>query len=768
MSRRRALLAAALALLAVVAVLWFVKREPERPRESRAHAAPTNDDALARRLAAIRHASTARSSALPRYQLRGRVIDPAGSPVAGALVALGRPAMQTRSGPQGEFAIANLVPGRYAVEARKGALVGGPLSVQLAGDREVTLVLRRGAELKVEVVSADSGRPVPDADVRISLLSMYDHGGEQHARTDAAGIATFEGVTLVAHAIWVGADGFVEHADTVDPMYVTGSSLRYRVELAPGVTVHGRVVDADTGQPIAGAVVEGLQGDHREGARRGDDRRRHGNAPPYALELRGLGARSDREGRFRIGVSRGPWTIVASHPRYATAGSFIAVTDAPLDVHIALASDVVVRGIVVTENDLPVPGAEVEARWQFGGRVERTTRADGRGHFELRGLAAAPLELIARAADGTSTPKRFDLARGAPEDDVLLVIDNTGAITGRVVRAGQPVFGAQVFYVDQNPRAKVHPSVVNTDDTGAFRITGVARDRTYVLNAMPHQDGDAWLRTAMVEAQAGSDVTIEIPADGTLRGRVEVAGGRSADVRVELEGNTPPRPLAPSGSFAFADIPPGPRTLLFTGPGIAEHRVTVELKPGEDLDLGTIALAAGRTIAGKVVGSRGEPIADAELLVRAEGSSEQRGGTTREGTFSLVAPAGRELVVEARGRRGGMARVTVPATGASDALVLKLAGDATLEGAVTFGDDPVADAVVQLRRPGDASDRPHSYTQTDGAGYFRLVALDPGTYELVLIRHDPDTASGVSYARTIEIEAGKNYANTDLKTLAPR
>src|SRR5690606_38419678 len=110
----------------------------------------------------------------------------------------------------------------------------------------------------------------------------------------------------------------------------------------------------------------------------------------------------------------------------------------------------------------------------------------------------------------------------------------------------------------------------------------------------------------------------------------------------------------------------------------------------------------------------------------------------------------------------------VPANGASDALVLKLAGGSTLEGAVTFGDDPVADAVVELRRPGDASDRPYSYTQTDGAGYFRLTAVDPGTYELVMIRHDPDTASGVSYARTLEIKAGKNYANTDLKSLAPR
>ena len=720
-------------------------------------------------MAAIRKASASLASALPRHQLRGRVIDSAGTPVQGALVAIGKPAVHVRSGAKGEFAIANLLPGRYALEARKGPLVGGPLSVQLSSDREVTLVLRRGAALRVEVVSAQDGAPVPNAEVKISLLSMYDHGGEQQARTDAAGIATFEGVTLVAHTIWVGADGFVEKADTVDPMHVEGSALRMRIELAPGITVRGRVVDADTGQPVEGAVIESLRGDHREGARRGDDRERHGDAPPYALDARRIGTATDKEGRFRIGVTKGPWTIVATHPSYATAGSFIAVTDSPLEVQLSLTKGQVVHGVVVTESDLPVPGAEVEARWQFGGRVERTTRADGRGRFELVGLPAAPLELIARAADGTSTPKRVNLSEPRPDDeDVLLVLDNTGAITGRVVRAGQPVPAAQIFFVEQGVRAKLHPGVVNADDSGAFRIAGVARDRTYVLNAMPHQDGDPWFRTGSVEAKAGADVTIEIPADGTLRGRVEASGGRLADINVELEGNTPPRALEASGAFVFRDIPPGQRTLLFTGARVAEHRMTIELKPGEDRDLGTIQLAAGRTIAGKVVGDKDEPVADAELVVRAEGSSELRGSASHDGTFSLVAPADRELVVEARSRRGGMASIVVPAKGPANALVLKLAGGATLEGSVTYGDDPLGEAVVELRKAGDKADRPYSYTQTDRSGYFRLVSLEPGAYELVMIRHDADTGSGVTYAKPIEIKAGANYANTDLKQLTPR
>jgi hypothetical protein len=428
---------------------------------------------------------------------------------------------------------------------------------------------------------------------------------------------------------------------------------------------------------------------------------------------------------------------------------------------------VVLRGVVVTESDLPVPGAEIEARWQHGGRVERTTRADGRGHFELAGLPAAPLEILARAADGTSAPKRFDLSTPIPDEDVLLVLDNTGVITGRVTRGGSPVSGAQVFFVEQSPRAKVHPAVVNCDDAGAFRIAGIALDRMYSLTAMPHQDGDAWFRSGGVAAKAGANVMIEIPADGNLRGRVDAGGSRLADIRVELEGNTPARPLDRDGKFAFTAIPPGSRTLLFTGPKIAEQRVTAELRPGEDLDVGVIKLAAGRLVTGKVVDANQRHITDAELFVQAEGSSELRVPAAADGTFSLVAPADRALTIETRSRRGGFTRTMLPATGSSTGLVIKLAGTSTLEGAITVGDDPSKGVLVEMRAE-PTSERPYAYTETDSAGYFKLQAIEPGTYELLITRTDPSTLTPIQYAQSIDIKAGANLANIDLKQLKPR
>lgn len=703
---------------------------------------------------AIRQATGSLAPALPTFRIHGRVIDTAGTPVPDAEVALGRPALATRAGRDGTFTLPGVPPGRYAVEARKGPLVGGPVAVQLEADREITLVVRHGAVLRVEVVSAADHHPVANAEISTSLLSMYDHAGEQRARTGPDGIAELAGVTLVAHTIWVGADGFVDFTDTVDPMLVEGSSLRFRVELQPGITIAGRVLDADTGQPIANAAIESFAGNRMEGARR-DDRHRIGDAPAFAPDVRGIGVHSDEQGRFRIGLAKGPWTVVASHPQYATAGAFIAVTDTPLEVQINCTKGKLVRGIVVTQNDRPVPGAEVEARWQFGGRVERMVRADGRGRFELSGLPPAPMELLARAADGTSSPQRFDLAQLVPDDDVLLVLDNTGVITGHVVRDKQPVPDAQIFFVEQSSATKVHPGVVNSDASGAFRIAGVASDRAYVLNAMPQQDGDAWFRPGTAEVKAGADVTIEIPPDATLRGRVEVAGARVTDVTVELEGNTPPRRLPADGRFAFTGIPGGPRNLVLRGKAIAEHRMQVEVKAGEDHDVGVIKLAAGRTLSGRVVDGKDKPLDEVEVVVHGDAMSELRTATASDGSFSLVVPGDRELVVEARGRRGGMSRTTV-AAGASASLVLRIGGTATVEGAVTVGGEPLVDAIVALRKPDDHSERPYSYAQTDGAGFYRLQAIEPGSYELQVV-HQAKTTS-----QPIEVKAGTNYDNIEL------
>ncbi|HEX5062720.1 MAG TPA: hypothetical protein VFV99_25280 [Kofleriaceae bacterium] len=152
--------------------------------------------------------------------------------------------------------------------------------------------------------------------------------------------------------------------------------------------------------------------------------------------------------------------------------------------------------------------------------------------------------------------------------------------------------------------------------------------------------------------------------------------------------------------------------------------------------------------------------------MHAEGSSELRVTTSATGTFSVVAPADQALEVEAYGRRGGVARITVPAKGPSSDIVLHFAGTATLEGAITLGDDPISGAMIQLRN-GTSSDRPYALAETDASGYFKRQTLEPGSYELSIVRNDSNSSEPIKYSTAVEVKAGANYANTDLTKVQP-
>jgi hypothetical protein len=213
--------------------------------------------------------------------------------------------------------------------------------------------------------------------------------------------------------------------------------------------------------------------------------------------------------------------------------------------------------------------------------------------------------------------------------------------------------------------------------------------------------------------------------------------------------------LPADGRFAFTGIPGGPRNLVLRGKATAEHRMQVDVKAGEDHDVGVIKLAAGHTLGGRVVDGKDKPLADVEIVVHGDAMSELRTATGDDGAFSVVVPGDRDVVVEARARRGGMTRTTV-AAGASASLVLRIVGTSTVEGAVTVAGEPLVDAIVALRKPDDHSERPYSYAQTDGAGFYRLQGIDPGSYELQVV-HQAKTTS-----QPIDVKAGTNFSNIEL------
>ena len=292
----------------------------------------------------------------------------------------------------------------------------------------------------------------------------------------------------------------------------------------------------------------------------------------------------------------------------------------------------------------------------------RATTTDGEGVFELRDMPAGtwtftaskpgfilqrlgqrhPFESVAplEVTDGQQvTGANFALARG-------------GAITGRIFDDfGDPVANARVQVLRSRTiegRRRLTPLGVEdgTDDTGAFRLYGLAPGEYFVSAAMRGGQFDGSdARAGMAptyfpgtgtvsEAQrvrlgAGEETTISFSLQSIRASRisgtvVSAAGGppangavalRSADGDDFIFGPGSGGPILAEGTFSIGGVPPGSYVLtarVGTARGVASRNgsqgemgtvnVTVS---GEDVTGVTIVTTRGATLEGTIVGAGG-------------------------------------------------------------------------------------------------------------------------------------------------------------------
>ncbi|MBL8936981.1 MAG: carboxypeptidase regulatory-like domain-containing protein [Archangium sp.] len=117
----------------------------------------------------------------------------------------------------------------------------------------------------------------------------------------------------------------------------------------------------------------------------------------------------------------------------------------------------------------------------------------------------------------------------------------------------------------------------------------------------------------------------------------------------------------------------GPAVVRVTAPGFKSRAQSIELKPG-DTDL-EVVLAEAPFVSGRVVDSRGQPVADATVQVRADLPNDPNGAVTDErGTFKLHVDEEGPWQLEALGPEGEIARATAQVPGPEVVLTLQPLG----------------------------------------------------------------------------------------------
>jgi len=459
-----------------------------------------------------------------------------------------------------------------------------------------------------------------------------------------------------------------------------------------------------------------------------------------------------------------------------------------------------IRGLVTSaDTNSPVRRAQVRAT-SADTRSARLSTTDADGRFELRDLPAGrwtisatkggfvtqqfgqrhPFESVEPVdlADGQRFTANFTLSRGS-------------AITGRVSdEFGDPITGARVQVLRsqvQQGRRRLVPTAngAQTDDTGAFRVFGLAPGEYYVAASLQAAPADSStnpvsyaptyfpgtgniadaqrLTLTLGTEQSGINFVLQPVRAVRVSGTVVDSNGAPTQALLNLTpagfgddgglqlGN--PARVLPDGSFTILNVVPGEYVLTVNGrpngnatPEVASMPVTVG---NDDLAGVSIATSKGGTIRGTIVADNNAKVATTNIQVSvqalrpAPGNFQPRTQVSSGGTFELNGLIGAHVLrvdrlpdgwtvksIRANGRDITDTALEFRGSEAATVQVVLTNRISEVSGAVKANGQPVTSASVVLF-PEDAAQwvfpsRRVRMVRVDQTGVFRAQSLPPG------------------------------------------
>ena len=440
-------------------------------------------------------------------ELRGRVVDPAGAPVAGVRVRAGhgnltptqggldpcRPlkVVQT-TGEDGRFLLAPLAAGRCTVSVNATEQRFQPWSRSLTPDgTELLIQLSSGLALSGMVLGAD-GAPLDGAEVRLQGASEDEFGNDTAWAGTAGGRFVLEplvpatdavlGVSAAGHALFVREGVVVDEAAAAAPL---------ELRLEPERPIAGRVVD-EHDRPLEGAEV----------SVRGDRRIETGRMDGLAWEHWFFvgETRTDAEGRFRLErLYDGLFELAVLDPRADGLRHTESVRSGVEDLLIRLDAEALRRAVLAGSVFDAASGAPLdafrislepldEARRLDGTWVPFESFADAQGAFRMEGIEPGRWRLWAWA-DGYARETSIELELREGEQRVEVPMRPARTLRMRFVdQDRQPVASTFVSFEEADGRRyepEAQPlgdgTIGMTDKAGELTAHGLPADRLSIV-----------------------------------------------------------------------------------------------------------------------------------------------------------------------------------------------------------------------------------------------------------------------------------------------
>ncbi|HLG59979.1 MAG TPA: carboxypeptidase-like regulatory domain-containing protein [Vicinamibacterales bacterium] len=356
-----------------------------------------------------------------------------------------------------------------------------------------------------------------------------------------------------------------------------------------------------------------------------------------------------------------------------------------------------IRGTVTTvDSGAPVRGAEV--RLSSSGRYSRLVTTNGDGRFELRDLPAGEYRMTVSRTGFISLQfgqrRPFEASRAIALAQGQTFTANAALMKGSVIygrvhdQFGDPLPGTRVQVlrsrmVQGRRRLQSVGGGDQTDDTGAFRVYGLAPGDYYVAASTGLVDtvkrdppiyypGTASFNEAQpITLAAGTEATADFQLVQVRNARVSGVVLNSAGVPVPamvnltseavvtgptVEGSGPASfalhaDAAPNGTFTLENVPPGPYTLTAQLPLVIVDGFAVRDGAPTSRSMADLMERLPETVAMPIVVT-GDDVADLTLVTRAGG--RLTGRFVADAGVVRPLPSGIRVSVRSESRGGAM------------------------------------------------------------------------------------------------------------------
>jgi protocatechuate 3,4-dioxygenase beta subunit len=721
---------------------------------------------------------------------RGRVVDVAGQPVAGAeirlsqaerggsrfmfqMAGMNREKPDASSGPDGSFRVAGLEAGEYALAVSKDGYATKRIpsvTVQAPGPNEWTAVVLAAGVPIVGLVRNSKGEAIVGADV---FAFGGEAGGTRSSTTDPEGRFRLEGFSADRPMMMtIVADGYSALQRRVTP-----SPEELLLVLKTSGTIRGRVEDTATNRPITDftATYTEARGGFAGGMRMvmaGGETQKTFQSPDGSFEL--------------ADVPPGKWIIRASSPAYRPAdvsGIELAEGETKEGIVISLKKGAVVSGRVLDprrgtgvpnaavawsegSQEGMGPGMAVLAGLDGGAETAVTTDADGRYRFD--GLPAGKITLSASHTDFLEVSRQIELENEASADLTLSLGSSiAGTVVGKDGRTGVP--GAQVLLREQGSSNWGDDST-RADASGNFLFEHLKAGR-YGVSARSNAGTTSWKDVVLAESQRQDGVLLEMATGATVKGQVSgLPAERAGGVGIFASGSDyqDSSITGDDGAFTLRDVPSGVLRLQASTafPSMRSTSRNLDVPEGASEVPVEIVFEGTSRLSGRV--TRGEkPISNAFVSATPDPPTASWGRasdqTDEDGRYSIEGLSDGNYLVQLSGQgvshRKSFA-VSGDTSGDIDVPMITISGIVTESGS----SDPLEGASVQAESGKETGPYAIKRAVTDSRGFYSIENVDPGNYQLTArkegyqLKTQPVSVSGSPVELNLSLARGAGLA----------